>query len=488
MLALDVIVPRSAPRNWQAVIIRRLEDDGHDVAIHHQPDTPRWPGTADALLALERRAFRGTLPALAARCGEIAPRPAARPPRLRLDLTGSAPASQTPTLALRFDGSAFDFATATAVAAGRLPEIEAVLDGKTVAGRARPMIDRRFSTALGLEDVLARAATLAVATVRAFAEGRLEDMGTPSGAEASTGFSAAWLTRALPRLGSEIARRARFRHAHWNVGYRFLDGPGVADIGRLGSGWTVLTAPEGRFYADPFPFEWRGRAFLFVEDYVHAAGKAAISVVPLDAAGRPLPPRPVLEEPWHLSYPQVFARDGAIWMLPEASASGRLTLYRATDFPDRWHPAAVLLEGEISDATLIDHGGRLWLLATVRDSFGSTSDTLAVFHAEALAGPWRPHPLNPVLIDRRMARPGGAFLRDRAGRILLPMQDGTTGYGGGLGLCELLALDGKTVRLSEPRLIDPAGDWPHPRIHTLNRAGRLEVIDGIAAASRWSAR
>jgi hypothetical protein len=40
------------------------------------------------------------------------------------------------------------------------------------------------------------------------------------------------------------------------------------------------------------------------------------------------------------------------------------------------------------------------------------------------------------------------------------------------------------VRLAAPVPVAPAGDWPYPMIHTLNRAGRLEVIDGIAAVRR----
>ena len=49
-------------------------------------------------------------------------------------------------------------------------------------------------------------------------------------------------------------------------------------------------------------------------------------------------------------------------MRPEASASGRLTLYRAERLPDRWARAAVLLDGmAVSDATLLEQGGRFWL-------------------------------------------------------------------------------------------------------------------------------
>jgi hypothetical protein len=293
----------------------------------------------------------------------------------------------------------------------------------------------------------------------------------------------AYGARALPRLGREAVRRARYRHAHWRVGYRFVDGAGVAETGRLGEGWRQVPDDGSRFYADPFPHRWGENDFIFVEDYPHATGKAVISVVRLGADGSAARPEPVLEEPFHLSYPQVFDWRGESWMLPEASAGGGLTLYRAARYPDRWAAETVLLEGEISDATLLEHGGSWWLFATERDGHGSTSDTMAVFRAPAPDGPWQPHPMNPIVIDRRRARPGGAFIRSR-GRVLLPVQDGTHGYGGGLGLSELLQLDGQVVRLSDPQPVSGAGDWPYPKIHTLNRTGRLEVIDGIAAVRR----
>jgi len=491
MVSIDVIVPQSAPRRWQELVIERLGADGHDVAVLHQPEAAAWPAAAKAAFAFEQRLFRRKGPSLGAPLGKIEARPGGRPAALRLDLAGNAAPSDIPTIGLLFDGSRFDLMAAIAVAAGRLPVIEAVLDRKTVVGRALPMVDKRESAALGAEDVLARAVTLIVSIARAFAEGRpFQGEGTPDDRQRSKatafGFASAYLGSALPRLGREAIRRVGYRHAHWRVGYRFTDAPGVAETGRLGTGWSVLPDPGDHFYADPFPFQSRGQSFLFVEDYPHATGKAVISVVPFDASGVPEKPRVVLEEPHHLSYPQVFERDGAIWMLPEASAGGRLTLYRGSSFPDRWIAETVLVEGEISDATLLEHGGLLWLFATDRDGHGSTSDTLVVFSAPALSGPWKPHPMNPVLIDLRMARPGGAFVRNREGRVLLPVQDGTLGYGGGLGLSELLELDQRTVRLSQPRPIDPEGDWPYPKIHTLNRAGRLEVIDGIAAVRKRS--
>ncbi|MDT2022949.1 hypothetical protein [Methylocella sp. CPCC 101449] len=489
MPAIDVIVPPIAPRGWQKLLIERLQAEGHDVAVLHQPEAARWPLTTTSILALERRLFRRKAFSLAAPTPQIPQALRPRRPSLRLDLTGSAAPTETPTISFTFNGHDLDTSVATTAAAGTMPVVEARLDRTTVIGRARPMIDRRESTALAAEDIFARAVTLAVSVVHSFFDGRI---GTQAqlgegfdGGDASP-FLRSYLTQALPRLTREAIRRLSYRHAHWHVGYRFDAVASVAEDGKLGTGWSVLPSPADHFYADPFAFQWQGQDFLFVEDYPHATGKAVISVVPFDSRQTPQQPQIVLEEPHHLSYPQVFERDGVIWMLPEASASGRLTLYRAVEFPYRWTPDTILLEGEISDATLLDHNGLLWLFATLRDGYGSTSDTLAVFYASQLRGPWKQHALNPIVIDHRMARPGGAFVRTRSGRLVLPLQDGSLGYGGGLGLAELVHLDREKMRLSSPQPIATEGDWLYLQIHTLNRSGQLEVIDGIGAMRKSS--
>ncbi len=66
MLAIEVIVPQSAPRLWQQVAIERLEADGHDVAVLHHPGTASWPAAARAAFLFEQRLFRRRGPGLAA--------------------------------------------------------------------------------------------------------------------------------------------------------------------------------------------------------------------------------------------------------------------------------------------------------------------------------------------------------------------------------------------------------------------------------------
>jgi len=152
-------------------------------------------------------------------------------------------------------------------------------------------------------------------------------------------------------------------------------------------------------------------------------------------------------------------------------------LYRAEQFPHHWVREAVLVSGrKLNDMTLLVRDDRLWLIGTEQIGQGSASDTMVVWSSRALSGPWSPHPLNPIRIDRATARPGGRFI-ERDGRTYLPVQDGTLAYGGGLGLIELLELSDTAVRFGPVQPIDAGPGWVRKGIHTLDRAGRLEVID-----------
>src|SRR5690606_10939794 len=115
------------------------------------------------------------------------------------------------------------------------------------------------------------------------------------------------------------------------------------DLG--GATWNVLADPGDHYYADPFPFRHAGRDYLFFEDLDHKTNKGIISVVEFGEDGLPGPAVPVIEEPWHLSYPFLIEAGGEIWMIPEASLSGEVSIYRAVEFPHRWERHGALLSG-----------------------------------------------------------------------------------------------------------------------------------------------
>jgi hypothetical protein len=234
-----------------------------------------------------------------------------------------------------------------------------------------------------------------------------------------------------------------------------------------------------RFLADPFGL-WRdGRLHVFVETYDYRVRIGAIEVLVYDGDLRLLSRAPVLNEPWHLSYPLVFEAEGETWMLPEAHRSQALTLYRAVDFPTRWEPAhRIELDHVPVDATPLFHDGRWWLFYTSASSEPDKMSALHIAYADRLAGPWTPHPMNPVRVDVTSSRPGGTA-RVIDGEIVLPVQDCASTYGNAIRLLRFPVLTPDRVEMSAGARIEaPTAFAPYVEgLHTLAAAGDVTLID-----------
>ena len=234
-----------------------------------------------------------------------------------------------------------------------------------------------------------------------------------------------------------------------------------------------------QFLADPFGL-WRDdKLYLFVETYDYRVRVGAIEVLVYDKNLRRIDRRAVLNEPWHLSYPFVFEADGETWMLPEAHRSNRLTLYKAIDFPTGWEPAHVIeLDHVAVDATPVFHDGRWWLFYTSADREPDKMSALHVAYADRLAGPWTPHPMNPVRVDVASARPGGMPLVID-GRIVLPVQDCSRTYGGAIRPLTMTVLTPDRFEAEVGKaLVPPASSAPFVEgFHTLSAAGPVTLVD-----------
>lgn len=431
----------------------------------------------DKVLDIESRRFG---PSLASRSVPL-PSGDPGPVDLIVDLTATAAGRGTPVLTLEFCGhGTFPAGVAEMLAGDRSPELAVRLDGVAVA-RGRPMLSDRLWLSRSCNDLLAGAISLVAQSVARFSAGELVPIGdSPAPTPRSHGFFRNYLPFFCKGLADRVMQKVKLgrRPFYWQVAYRLIDGPGVAETGQLdGTPFTVLADDGQRFYADPFVLERDGRHYLFVEEFPYATGRGVISVAELGDDGIFGVPRVVLQEAHHLSYPQVFAHAGEIFMIPESSAAREVVLYRGAQFPDRWVRDTVLIaDRNFNDATLLESDGRFWLLGTEWFGHGSASDTMAVYSAPSLRGPWTAHALNPIAVDHSATRPGGAFIR-QGDALVLPVQNGSRAYGGGLGLMRLERLDDFDVRFTPPRPIEPGTAWARAGIHTLNRAGKVEVVD-----------
>ncbi|WBO21505.1 glucosamine inositolphosphorylceramide transferase family protein [Sphingomonas abietis] len=233
-----------------------------------------------------------------------------------------------------------------------------------------------------------------------------------------------------------------------------------------------------RFLADPFGLERRGQRFVFAELYDYRTRHGTIDCLHFDGH-RLVERRQVLAEPWHLSYPYVFEAEGETYMLPEAHRSGGLTLYRAVEFPWRWERAVALALDHVAvDATPFFHDGLWWLFHAAADDAQTKTGALFLAFAERLAGPWRPHPGNPVRRGTDSTRPGGTPVMID-GNIVLPVQDCRLTYGGAIRPLVIGRLDPDHFEAEAgPAIVAPAAFAPFDAgLHTLSAMGGATLVD-----------
>jgi hypothetical protein len=183
----------------------------------------------------------------------------------------------------------------------------------------------------------------------------------------------------------------------------------------------------------------------------------------------------------------LFRHDGALFMLPETAANGRIEAYRCEKPPWRWQPHTVLLENvRAFDATLWQAADRWWLFANVGAPGTDGNDELHLYSSSSPSpfGPWAQHPRNPVVADARRARSAGLLFR-RAGALYRPSQDCTPFYGRSVIINRVDVLDDKDYRETPVARIDPGWRADVRRVHTLGGSGRLRVMDCSVQRRRW---
>lgn len=115
--------------------------------------------------------------------------------------------------------------------------------------------------------------------------------------------------------------------------------------------------------ADPFLFKKDNVTYIFFEamDLLCRRGKIGYCILKEDGSCSPM--KVVIDEPFHLSFPYIFEKDGNIYLMPESSDAYTLQLYVAESFPDKWiHRDNVFRDIYCCDSIIIDYGVQNFLL------------------------------------------------------------------------------------------------------------------------------
>ncbi len=239
-----------------------------------------------------------------------------------------------------------------------------------------------------------------------------------------------------------------------------------------------LIPPPDRFWADPCVVCNDERYYVFVEEYVHKNKKGHISVIEIDGDGKIIDTRPVLEKPYHLSFPFVFKHSGKYYMIPETAASRRIDIYESTCFPFEWKLFKNLMDDVNAVDTIIHKkDGRFWLFTTICSvSEHLNRDELYLYYSDDLDGSWIPHPNNPVVTDVRTSRSAGGMF-EYGGKLYRPSQDCLKRYGHRVLFNEVIVINEQEYQEKTVTSIDPHWDKKIVATHTFSHQNKLTVID-----------
>ncbi len=113
----------------------------------------------------------------------------------------------------------------------------------------------------------------------------------------------------------------------------------------------------------------------------------------------------VLDEPFHLAYPQVFKWKGEYYMIPDTYSQNQVKLYKASSFPYTWTFVTNIVSGPgYVDSSIFRYNNTWWLFTS--DNWNNTY----LYYYDELTDPsvWRAHPMNPIVSgDGSMSRGGG---------------------------------------------------------------------------------
>jgi hypothetical protein len=259
----------------------------------------------------------------------------------------------------------------------------------------------------------------------------------------------------------------------------------------------VLTAADitdmpARFVADPFLIRDRDTFYLFFETL--GVDRGVIGLATSADGLRWRYERVVLEEPFHLSYPNVFKWGDDYYLVPESVAVNGVRLYKATHFPDGWQfVKPIIADRALVDSTVLIHQGLLWMFTSSPDN-----QNLYLFYADRPEGPWIEHPESPIVTGNgRDARPAGNIL-DTGERLIRFSQDSQEygeKYGKAVRGFEILTLTREKYRerpLEENPVLKPSGEgWNDTGMHQISawpvNGGRwIAAVDGKRRSDQYT--
>ena len=201
------------------------------------------------------------------------------------------------------------------------------------------------------------------------------------------------------------------------------------------------------YWADPFFIQNKKKNFLFFENFEIVKNKGKISYGEI-VNGEIINIKDALNTNYHLSYPSIFKIKNNFFMIPESSKKKHVEIWISKKFPYNWSLYKKIfineswadiniffakngdkwLFGNKSSDKYLDHNSELYIYKILDNNFNNL----------------KPHKLNPVIIDSRIARNAGNIFYNKKGEMIRPSQINIKekyGYGININVIKKLNLE-----------------------------------------------
>ena len=200
---------------------------------------------------------------------------------------------------------------------------------------------------------------------------------------------------------------------------------------------SIRTKPnDNEAWADPFLISDKNNDYVFFENWEFHKNKGKISYGKVKNY-KISKVADALNLAHHLSYPFVWKQNNYFYMMPESGEKKCIQIWRTKNFPKNWVLYKTIFKGEsCADTTIFDDKkGARWLFTNKsNDKFNDHNSELYIYKTDKKFSKFKPHKLNPVIIDSRFARNAGNIYYDK-GLIMRPSQINTHNlYGRGLNI------------------------------------------------------
>lgn len=268
-------------------------------------------------------------------------------------------------------------------------------------------------------------------------------------------------------------RYLRFTEFKWIVGVADFSRDLVLDPDKKPRIHWIRNNSDKSWFADPFILSATDNYIsILAEEYFYSERKARISKLVVNRHDWKLEKVvPVIEIPTHLSFPAYYRENGRVYIYPESTKSGKLTLYKYDEERESVKPVKDLCNCPIADAVIWESSSKPYILATTAPKDNGKILDFYPFESIPANGPEKHYSFKT-----NTARNAGLPFR-LEGRTFRPAQDCTLRYGSCVVLQEILE-GNDVIRFKEiKRLYSPLFRY-NLAFHTFNVfENRLVAVD-----------